>query len=195
MRFPLRAIIVVLERSCLSPGHQHEPCLRGFAVSRHTFEFVFCTPSWTSLAVWRIRRDRGIRPQSWKARCSTPILFTRVCVCLSSDNLRTLPQARRSLSKKKRHCVIVIPFPLTPIAHTLHIIFSSVVEPLLLVLIAHVARQACPLQATTEPTRFERLSFSLRGAMFSSAVSSVRYRDAAGGHSETRLGSYVYGGW
>ena len=58
-----------------------------------------------------------------------------------------------------------------------------------------VARQACPLQATTELSRFERLPFSLRGAMFSSAVSSVRYRDAAGGHSEIRLGSYVYGGW
>ena len=27
--------------------------------------------------------------------------------------------------------------------------------------------------------------------MLSSAVSSVRYRDAAGGHSEIRLGSYV----
>ena len=54
--------------------------------------FVFASRAGRHWLFERIRRDRGIRPQSWKARCATPILFTRVCVCPSSDHLRTLPQ-------------------------------------------------------------------------------------------------------
>ena len=82
---------------------------------------------------------------------------------------------------------MIIPFRLTPIAHTLHIIFSSVAEPLLLVLIAQLPAKLAHFRQQQKPTCFEWFSFSLRGAMLSSAVSSVRYRDAAGGQSKTRL--------
>ena len=136
--------------------------------------------------------DRRIRPQSWKARCVTP-WFPRVCVCLSSDNLLALPQGPW-VSVKERHCVIVIPISANPDrAHIAHH-FSSVAEASAACAHRTVARQACPLRATTEPARFESFPLSLRVAMLSSAVSSVRYRDAAGGHSETGLGSYVYCG-
>ena len=82
--------------------------------------FVFASRAGRHWLFERFTRDRRIRPQSWKARCVTPILFTRVCVCLSSDNLGALLQGP-CVSVKKRHCVIVIPFRLTPIAHTSHI--------------------------------------------------------------------------
>ena len=54
--------------------------------------FVFAYRAGRCWLCERITRDRRIRPESWKARCLTSILFTRVCVCLSSDHLRALRQ-------------------------------------------------------------------------------------------------------
>ena len=64
--------------------------------------FVFASRAGRHWLFERFTRDRRIRPQSWMARCVTPILFTRVCVCLSSENLRALLQGP-CVSVKKRH--------------------------------------------------------------------------------------------
>ena len=81
------------ERGCVSTGHQPRAVLRGFVVHKNVFDiFVFASRAGCHWLFVRFRRDRRIRPQSWMARCVTPILFPRVCVCLSSDNLGALLQ-------------------------------------------------------------------------------------------------------
>ena len=97
--------------------------------------FVFASRAGCHWLFERFRRDRRIRPQSWKARCVTPILFFRVCVCLSSDYLGVLLQGPWVSIKKTAvchdHSISANPDP----AHIAHH-FSSAAEPLLLVLIA-----------------------------------------------------------
>ena len=143
----------------MSSGHQPRALLRGFVVNIKYVRFlVFAYRTGRFWLFERITRGQRIRPESWKARCVTYILFTRVCVCLSSDHLRGRVLESQSITV----CFIVTPYRLSPIAHTSHTIshqwrslgaYSSS-DP---AGCAHRAmvRQACLLQAATEPSRSE----------------------------------------
>ena len=97
-RAPLRAIIVEWERGVLSSGHQPQAVFRGFVVHKKCVRnFVCASRAGRHWLFERFTRDRRIRPQ----RCVTPILFTRICFCPSSGNLRALLQGPCVSVKKK----------------------------------------------------------------------------------------------